>query len=223
MVYSCLCCGYQTLRTKPPGTYHICPICFWEDDDTTGYESGSNRVSLRQAQANFRAFGACEAEWLADVRPPLDTDCRDSNWQTLDEQAEEARRHLIASIEAAFATVKFEEGITVREARALDDYEDAVTARQIDRHVRWQDIPDAWLERFHDVFAFMNAKGLRHALPAYMRWCLRYERQDTNTFVYTCYCLKTEPYRAQLLSVLEPDQSQLVEAFLTYIESYALD
>lgn len=24
------CCGYKTLTKKPPGTYEICSICFWE-------------------------------------------------------------------------------------------------------------------------------------------------------------------------------------------------
>ncbi|WP_442944423.1 CPCC family cysteine-rich protein [Nostoc sp.] len=28
-LYPCPCCGYKTLNIKPPGTYLICPICFW--------------------------------------------------------------------------------------------------------------------------------------------------------------------------------------------------
>ena len=28
----CPCCGYPTLSEEPPGTYEICPVCFWEDD-----------------------------------------------------------------------------------------------------------------------------------------------------------------------------------------------
>lgn len=36
--YKCKCCGYYTLSEKPldhngyPGTFEICPVCFWEDD-----------------------------------------------------------------------------------------------------------------------------------------------------------------------------------------------
>lgn len=32
MKFTCPCCGYKTMKGKPPGTYEICEICFWEDD-----------------------------------------------------------------------------------------------------------------------------------------------------------------------------------------------
>ncbi|MFC5904955.1 CPCC family cysteine-rich protein [Streptomyces zhihengii] len=58
----CVCCGHLTL-SEPPGSYEICPVCFWEDDrvqlrwpDWTG---GANRPSLIEAQVNFTDFGAC--------------------------------------------------------------------------------------------------------------------------------------------------------------------
>ena len=42
MKYTCPCCGYKTLDEKPPGTYAICSICYWEDDgvqyDDVDYE-----------------------------------------------------------------------------------------------------------------------------------------------------------------------------------------
>src|SRR5260221_11498508 len=34
--FFCLCCGYKTLREKPPGTFDICKICDWEDDFSDG-------------------------------------------------------------------------------------------------------------------------------------------------------------------------------------------
>ena len=27
----CPCCGSRTLEKLAPGTYQICPVCFWED------------------------------------------------------------------------------------------------------------------------------------------------------------------------------------------------
>jgi rubredoxin len=30
--YACSCCGYLTLDEQPPGTFDICPVCWWEDD-----------------------------------------------------------------------------------------------------------------------------------------------------------------------------------------------
>ena len=52
MKYTCPCCGYKTLDEEPPNTYHICNICFWEDD---GFrykfpdETRANYVSFREA------------------------------------------------------------------------------------------------------------------------------------------------------------------------------
>lgn len=55
--HPCPCCGYQTLREPPPGTFQTCPVCRWEDDniqfEDPTYEGGANGVSLRQARKNF--------------------------------------------------------------------------------------------------------------------------------------------------------------------------
>lgn len=75
---SCPCCGYKTLDEDPPGTYDICPICFWEDDgvqfEDLDYEGGTNDVLLRQGQRNFLEFEACEKEMLEYVRNPNEND-----------------------------------------------------------------------------------------------------------------------------------------------------
>ena len=72
--YACLCCGFFTLPREPPGTFELCPVCFWEDcpmqAEDVDYEGGANMPSLRQARENFRAFGACEHEAVAQVRAP---------------------------------------------------------------------------------------------------------------------------------------------------------
>ena len=72
--YPCPCCGHLTLMARPPGTYEICDVCFWEDDraqfEDPEYEGGANKVSLREARENFRAFGAAEERFLDNVRPP---------------------------------------------------------------------------------------------------------------------------------------------------------
>jgi hypothetical protein len=64
----------QTLDEAPPGTYQICPVCYWEDDpvqfaDPT-YAGGANQVSLLEARKNYVEFGACEKEFLPYVRQP---------------------------------------------------------------------------------------------------------------------------------------------------------
>jgi hypothetical protein len=51
-------------------------VCRWEDDRADARPqgidapSGPNRVSLREARANFEAFGACTERDSAHARPP---------------------------------------------------------------------------------------------------------------------------------------------------------
>lgn len=78
--YYCPCCGYKTLGKEPPGTYDICEICFWEDDDVQfydpDYEGGANEPSLRQYQKGF-----IEERFVK--RKPNEKDERNPNWEPL--------------------------------------------------------------------------------------------------------------------------------------------
>ena len=80
MKFKCPCCGYRTLSSEKRGSYEICPVCYWEDDKVQfvdpEYKGGANRVSLRQARANFKSFGACEPELVAKVRKPLEDEVK---------------------------------------------------------------------------------------------------------------------------------------------------
>lgn len=73
--YPCPCCKYLTLSEKPPGTFLICPVCYWEDDEIQFndplYEGGANKESLKQARENFQKFGAISKEFVKNVRKPL--------------------------------------------------------------------------------------------------------------------------------------------------------
>jgi hypothetical protein len=61
--YPCPCCDFLTLDDPPTGTFQLCPICRWEDDNVQykdpDYEGGANGVSLLEARENIT--------W---VRPP---------------------------------------------------------------------------------------------------------------------------------------------------------
>ena len=84
--HPCPCCGYLTLE-EPPGSYEICPICFWEDDVSqlrfVRLGGGANRVSLTEAQANFAACGASEPRLRSNVRAPDPSDRRDPTWRPI--------------------------------------------------------------------------------------------------------------------------------------------
>jgi len=70
----CPCCGYRTLYDPNPGSYEICPVCFWEDDQVQSadpdYRGGANNPSLSEARKNFTAFGACDKTAIPHVRKP---------------------------------------------------------------------------------------------------------------------------------------------------------
>lgn len=89
ILFPCPVCGYLIFR-EPPGSYDICPICFWEDDivqlafpDMGG---GANSVSLIEAQINFIKFGAIESRFKEDVRPVSEKDRRDQLWRPIMEK-----------------------------------------------------------------------------------------------------------------------------------------
>ena len=79
----CPCCGYRTLPPAPPGSYDVCPVCYWLDD-LVGFhypeaESDYTHVSLAEARENVREFGASTRAVVERTREPVDAE-RDPNW-----------------------------------------------------------------------------------------------------------------------------------------------
>jgi len=84
--YPCPCCGYCVFE-QATGSYNICPICFWEDDEfqlTYPFAIGANRVNLFVAQNNFLVLRTSEEKFIKLVRTPLSKDMQDPDWRTLD-------------------------------------------------------------------------------------------------------------------------------------------
>ena len=73
--YPCACCGYLTRSELNYGTFEICPICNWEDDDVQfnnpDFRGGANQESLNEARENYKKFGASAQKYIKAVRPPL--------------------------------------------------------------------------------------------------------------------------------------------------------
>jgi RNAse (barnase) inhibitor barstar len=86
----CPCCGHLVFDAGEgwPGSFVICPVCYWEDDATQFRRpytrGGANRVTLAEAQQNFQAFGACEQRSRPYVRPPTEDEPLDADWRPID-------------------------------------------------------------------------------------------------------------------------------------------
>ncbi|HEY4057855.1 MAG TPA: CPCC family cysteine-rich protein [Kofleriaceae bacterium] len=67
---ACACCGFLTM--SEPGSYDICPVCWWEDDPTQNANAelrrGANAVCLREGRRNYLEIGASELRFLEKVR-----------------------------------------------------------------------------------------------------------------------------------------------------------
>lgn len=72
--YACPCCDLLTLTEPPTGTFAVCPVCRWEDDnlqfDNLDRVRGANQVSLREARENFRRLGVSDPSRGGRARPP---------------------------------------------------------------------------------------------------------------------------------------------------------
>lgn len=74
--FPCPCCCYLTRPERDFGTYAICPVCGWEDDNVQAsdpeFKGGANAISLRQARENYRVNKAAFPKKKFLNREPLD-------------------------------------------------------------------------------------------------------------------------------------------------------
>ncbi|MEU5152355.1 CPCC family cysteine-rich protein [Streptomyces yangpuensis] len=86
----CPCCGHLVFDAEDgwPGSYGICPVCCWEDDPVRlrwpFVPGGPARLSLVEAQRNFRAYGACDQRGRRFARPAADDEPLDGAWRPID-------------------------------------------------------------------------------------------------------------------------------------------
>ena len=169
--YPCPCCGYQTYILPAGGSWQLCPVCFWEDSLGDPRYSGSNEVSLIEAQGNFINFGAAERKYRSAVRPPLPEEAKPSGWLSFPEM----KMKVISLIEEVFKDVRRDGGVTLHQMDVLDDYGSEFELKEAglkDTETTWQEIPSGKLSTFQLSMTFLDAKGFRFYLPAFMRHAL---------------------------------------------------
>lgn len=84
--YPCPCCGHLVFA-ESPGSYEICPVCFWDDDSIQlrwpDYSGGANRPSLRESQLNVVRWGAMEERFAGAVRAARADEPIDEGWRPI--------------------------------------------------------------------------------------------------------------------------------------------
>jgi hypothetical protein len=198
----------------------LCPVCFWEDAPGDARYNGSNQVSLVEAQRNFAKFGACERCYQNAVRHPLHDEDRSSHWLTIDG----LRERLVAEIEHAFADVSLDDGVTLHQMHVIDDYggeAEQIAARLKDPETRWQQITGEKLSLFSDSMVFLDAKGFRFHLPAFLRHALvtafpSSGSADTHGVMFALQDGPRNTYHEDGIKLLDPPQMQCIASFFHY-------
>jgi hypothetical protein len=94
-------------------------------------------------------------------------------------------KSLIEQIQKAFSNITLGEGISLRQAREIDDYGDPETVRHLDERNDWRKVTDQDLEKYQDgIYSFCDEAGKRFYLPAYMCFRLREFVQEKNYYIF---------------------------------------
>ena len=105
------------------------------------------------------------------------------------QEFESRRRELINNIISAFGGASRESGTTLHEAVAIDDMESAdeqQAARSLDVDTRWQDVPDADIASCSSALSFLDEKGFRYYIPAFMTYALRHWEDEEGDALSAC-------------------------------------
>jgi hypothetical protein len=106
---------------------------------------------------------------------------------------------LLESIETEFANVQ-KPRCTLRMARAADDNEyDAIAERRAedDYYSHWNQISQADIERYHDVWLWLEPVGVQFYLPAFMSHSLSREKPKNALWldcIFGAICFKAENF-----------------------------
>ncbi len=99
---------------------------------------------------------------------------------------------LLIYIEKAFSNVHLENGISIKQARVIDDRGSKLEqrkARDGDELFNWRNVKDEELETYQSSLSFYDAKGIRFYLPCYMKYIIENLRSSLNStmslFIYS--------------------------------------
>ncbi len=126
------------------------------------------------------------------------------------------RERVVELVRSAFADVRLGDGIGLRQAQGLDDYETRETVeayREADEKDRWSAIPAKDLERCSSSLSFFDAEGMRFHLPAY----LVAELEGTIFHCVVFPLIDLDEYRMKQYGLLSAAQRHAVCEFLSLL------
>jgi hypothetical protein len=130
---------------------------------------------------------------------------------------------LLAAIAVAFGDVGLGSGISLHQARELDNYatdERIASARDADPEIRWQDLSDEKIDRLNDALSFMGAAGFRFYLPRFMVWSLQHLESDSfavDAPIYACdFSDDLRDHAESQYALLTVPQRQVIARFLRF-------
>jgi hypothetical protein len=134
---------------------------------------------------------------------------------------------VIELIRHAFRDVSRENGVTLHEALVIDEYgseAERSAARKLDTDCHWEDVPGQLIEASESVLCFVDARGLRYYLPAYMVWSLRHFRtSESFSHNHTICSLHLSPsgrlrhWDLDRFEVFNDEQARAICGFLRFM------
>lgn len=129
---------------------------------------------------------------------------------------------LVREIESSFKCVELGDGIGIFEAEAIDGCVSDIARekeRRKDQREHWESIPDEVIAQHYSVLSFMDQKGLRFHLPAYMRFAVRnFAISNSASVDAVIYALCKDPKTVEEEWVLFEDrQKATVASFLKFM------
>lgn len=131
-------------------------------------------------------------------------------------------KQLIEEIETVFKDVTLEDGIGIHEADTIELGErDSVrnTARTKDRLIwnAWRDIDDKYISSYSSAMDFMDAQGIKWALPAYMRFIVKHYKEGSFSIDSTIYILEEGALGTDRRDVYTEQEKKVIAKFLEFM------
>ena len=134
------------------------------------------------------------------------------------------KEQLIEEIETAFKDVELKDGIGINQADRIEMRNRDVLiqkGRNLDRMwwKSWKDIEDKYVASYSSVMDFMDAQGLKWALPAYMIYIIKHYKEGAFSVDSTIYTLEAGALGTDKLDLFTQEQKTVIAKFLHYMST----